>query len=146
VVKRTRTVLLAATLLAALALPGCGYRLGGGDGYGDPQAAAPPVATPTATPSVSAKPEKAAEEKSDAAGILTNKLIATTIPKMGKVVTDAKGWVLYRFDLDSAKPSESTCNGKCAKIWPAVLTDGQPELVQPPADDTGDDTGSGDGY
>ena len=130
-VRRTRTTLLAITLLAALALPGCGYR-GGGSDYGDP-AAAPPAVAPTPTASADAEPAKATEKKADAVGIPTSKLIATTIPKMGKVVTDTKGWVLYRFDLDSTKPSASTCSGKCARIWPPVLTDGAPELVGIPA-------------
>jgi predicted lipoprotein with Yx(FWY)xxD motif len=132
VVRRTRTTLLAITLLAAFALPGCGYR-GGGSDYGDSAAAAPPAAAPTPTPSADTEAAKAAEQKADPAGIPAGKLIATTIPKMGKVVTDAKGWVLYRFDLDSAKPSATTCSGKCAQIWPPVLTDGVPELVGIPA-------------
>jgi len=131
VVRRKRTALLAITVLSALVLSGCGYRGGGGDGYGDPAAAAPPAAGPTPTPTPDAK--AAADKKADAVGILTKKLIAATIPKMGQVVTDAKGWVLYRFDLDSAKPSASTCSGKCAKIWPPVLTDGTPELDGIPA-------------
>ena len=48
---------------------------------------------------------------------------------MGKVVTDRKGWVLYRFDKDKAMPSKSTCEGKCAQVWPPALTDGNPQLV-----------------
>jgi len=60
-------------------------------------------------------------------GIQTDKLIGLTIPKMGDVVTDAKGWILYRFDKDTAKPtSASACSGQCAAIWPPVLTDGNP--------------------
>ena len=60
-------------------------------------------------------------------GIQTDKLIGATVPKMGKVVTDAKGWILYRFDKDTAKPtSVSACSGKCAEVWPPVLTDGNP--------------------
>jgi predicted lipoprotein with Yx(FWY)xxD motif len=133
VVRRTRTTLLAIALLAALALPGCGYRGGGGDGYGDPAAAAPPAAAPSPSSTADALPAKEADKKADAAGIPTSKLVAATIPKMGKVVTDAKGWVLYRFDLDKAKPSATTCSGKCAQVWPPVLTDGTPELEGIPA-------------
>ena len=49
---------------------------------------------------------------------------------MGKVVTDANGWVLYRFDKDTAKPvSKSTCNGQCAAVWhPALTNDGKPKI------------------
>ena len=59
---------------------------------------------------------------------LTNKLIGTEIPKMGKAVTDEKGWILYRFDKDTPKPAVSNCAGKCAETWPPALTDGDPEL------------------
>jgi predicted lipoprotein with Yx(FWY)xxD motif len=54
-------------------------------------------------------------------GKVTDKLIAKTVPRMGNVVTDAKGWVLYRFDKDKAAPSKSNCVGDCAKLWPPLL-------------------------
>ncbi len=47
---------------------------------------------------------------------------------MGNVVTDSKGWVLYRFDKDKADPSKSTCVGDCAILWPPVLADDTLEL------------------
>lgn len=59
---------------------------------------------------------------------LTDVLRAATIPKMGKVVTDQKGFTLYRFDKDTASPSKSNCEGKCALVWPPALTDGNPQL------------------
>jgi predicted lipoprotein with Yx(FWY)xxD motif len=59
-----------------------------------------------------------------------NSLVAKTIPKMGQVVTDARGWTLYRFDRDTggARPT-SNCVGTCADVWPPALTDGHPTLV-----------------
>jgi predicted lipoprotein with Yx(FWY)xxD motif len=60
---------------------------------------------------------------------LTQTLKAASIPKMGKVVTDQKGWVLYRFDKDTAKPPKSNCEDKCAQVWPPAITDGNPELI-----------------
>ncbi|MET7397246.1 hypothetical protein ABZS66_27555 [Dactylosporangium sp. NPDC005572] len=39
---------------------------------------------------------------------------------LGKVVTDWKGWTLYRFEKDTPKPSKSNCEGECLKKWPAV--------------------------
>jgi predicted lipoprotein with Yx(FWY)xxD motif len=39
---------------------------------------------------------------------------------LGKIVTDAKGWTLYRFDKDTSSPAKSTCYGDCAKKWPPV--------------------------
>lgn len=53
-------------------------------------------------------------------------LIAKTIPKMGDVITDARGFVLYRFDKDA--PSRSNCNGACLAKWPAVIAKGTPVL------------------
>lgn len=41
---------------------------------------------------------------------------------LGAIVTDAKGQVLYRYDVDSARPSISHCYGACADTWPPVLT------------------------
>lgn len=40
--------------------------------------------------------------------------------KLGDIVTDAKGWTLYRYDEDTASPSQSNCNGDCEKMWPPV--------------------------
>ncbi|GAA3449504.1 COG4315 family predicted lipoprotein [Dactylosporangium matsuzakiense] len=59
---------------------------------------------------------------------LTTTLKAASIPKMGKVVTDQDGFVLYRFDKDTAKPPKSNCVDKCAQVWPPATTDGNPDL------------------
>ncbi|MGW0551135.1 SCO0930 family lipoprotein [Streptomyces altiplanensis] len=40
--------------------------------------------------------------------------------KLGKVVTDSRGFTLYRFDKDTASPPKSNCDGDCAKAWPVV--------------------------
>ncbi|AGZ38761.1 COG4315 family predicted lipoprotein [Actinoplanes friuliensis] len=40
---------------------------------------------------------------------------------IGTYVTDGAGRTLYRFDEDSNKPPEATCNGDCAKAWPPLL-------------------------
>jgi predicted lipoprotein with Yx(FWY)xxD motif len=125
VVSRTRTVTVVVALLA-LALSGCGTRLGTSNS-GKAPAKAAPAAAATPSPSAGAATE-AKETKEKKVGILTDKLIAESIPRMGKVVTDAKHWVLYRFDEDTNNPSESACYGKCAEVWPPVLTDGEPEL------------------
>jgi predicted lipoprotein with Yx(FWY)xxD motif len=39
---------------------------------------------------------------------------------LGKIVTDAKGWTLYRFDKDTVKPSKTNCVDACATNWPPV--------------------------
>ncbi|MFD9484595.1 hypothetical protein [Streptomyces sp. NPDC059991] len=51
-------------------------------------------------------------------------LSAADVDKVGTVVTDSNGYVLYRFDEDTAKPSHSNCLAACAAIWPpAPATD-----------------------
>jgi len=77
-----------------------------------------------------AKPKVAAKP----VGKVSDKLIAKTVPKMGNVVTDAKGWVLYRFDKDKAAPSKSNCVGDCAILWPPLLADDTLELSGVSAD------------
>ncbi|GAA0620809.1 hypothetical protein [Streptomyces crystallinus] len=47
-------------------------------------------------------------------------LSAAEVDKVGTVVTDGGGYVLYRFDKDTAKPSHSNCLAACAAIWPPV--------------------------
>jgi predicted lipoprotein with Yx(FWY)xxD motif len=39
-------------------------------------------------------------------------------------VTDSKGYVLYRFDADSAHPTRVSCYGTCAVVWPAATAKG----------------------
>jgi len=117
-----------------LALSACGNL----PGYGEAAPSGAPPATTEAPPvDVDIVPSAAAGGSAlapgnnltqPAEGIVTAGLIGKDIPKMGKVVTDAKGWTLYRFDKDSANPPTSNCVGKCAEIWPPTLTDGNPDL------------------
>jgi predicted lipoprotein with Yx(FWY)xxD motif len=53
-------------------------------------------------------------------------LTATVNPALGQIVTDANGFTLYRFDLDTASPSTSNCAAGCAALWPPVT--GTPSL------------------
>ncbi|MFE9621580.1 SCO0930 family lipoprotein [Streptomyces sp. NPDC006527] len=43
--------------------------------------------------------------------------------ELGKVLIDANGMTLYRFDADTAEPPKSNCDGDCAKTWPPVPAD-----------------------
>ncbi|MFI5806219.1 SCO0930 family lipoprotein [Streptomyces sp. NPDC051561] len=70
---------------------------GSGDGYGDPNAAAPKAG---------------------------GRLAVRDTEKLGRIVTDGAGRTLYRFDKDTAKPPQSNCDGDCAKAWPVVPADG----------------------
>lgn len=135
-VPEKRTILaISGALAVAFALPGCapaGYNQGD---YGGTAADAQPAAnaarveaspTPAESEEAESETEKKAPELTDEE--LTNELIAKELPRMGEVVTDEKGWVLYRFDKDTPKPAVSNCAGKCAELWPPALTDGDPEL------------------
>ncbi|GGN86312.1 hypothetical protein GCM10011579_078010 [Streptomyces albiflavescens] len=51
-------------------------------------------------------------------------LTAADVKSVGTVVTDSKGYVLYRFDADSANPTKVTCYDGCAKLWPAATAQG----------------------
>jgi predicted lipoprotein with Yx(FWY)xxD motif len=136
----------AGVLVAALALTGCGSddvglsaaesaALGGAaapaaEDLVEASAAAqdPGADADLADPAADTKPA-ASKAKAKPVGIVTDKLISKAVPKMGNVVTDAKGWVLYRFDKDKADPSKSTCVGDCAILWPPVLADETLELT-----------------
>ncbi|MCO8270827.1 hypothetical protein M1L60_09500 [Actinoplanes sp. TRM 88003] len=81
----------------------------------DPEATAPPAAADAA-------PELSEEE-------VTSELTGTKVARMGKVVVDDEGFVLYRFDKDKNEPAKSNCVGDCAEVWPPSLTnDGKPTL------------------
>jgi predicted lipoprotein with Yx(FWY)xxD motif len=119
---------VAGCVAAAVALAGltaCAPR-GADAGAGYDPAAAQQQAPPQALSEILG--ESAAPVSSAPPAKLTTALKAQTIPKMGKVVTDQEGFVLYRFDKDSAKPPTTNCIDKCAAIWPPALTDGNSDL------------------
>jgi predicted lipoprotein with Yx(FWY)xxD motif len=111
---RHRLLPLAAIAAATLALSACGSSGSSTDPYGSvsaPAVGAPASAEPTAAPSD---------------GPL---LAAKDAPNLGKIVTDAEGYTLYRFDKDSAKPKPTTtCVDACATKWPPVTVDPKGKL------------------
>jgi predicted lipoprotein with Yx(FWY)xxD motif len=112
-----KPILVLAGALGALALGGCAPNGAYGTGSAPEPVSAPTPLAASPTPTESTPPPA-----------LTDTLVATTVPRMGAVVTDQHGWVLYRFDRDAVNPSKSNCEGKCAEIWPPALTDGNPTL------------------
>ncbi|HEU4421969.1 MAG TPA: hypothetical protein VFR67_05440 [Pilimelia sp.] len=91
-----------------------------GNAYGDPASQNKPAAA-----QASATPEPTQEPAPKKANVeLTTELNAKKLPRMGEVVTDENGFILYRFDKDTAKPPKTNCEGKCAKVWPPAFTDG----------------------
>jgi predicted lipoprotein with Yx(FWY)xxD motif len=103
---------------------------------GEPAAAAAPKAAgavggaqKAARPAAGAQRSAQRSAQNSAKGSWTGALRAERIKKMGSVVTDQQGWVLYRFDKDTANGIASACEGKCAAIWPPAITrDGIPSL------------------
>jgi predicted lipoprotein with Yx(FWY)xxD motif len=115
-----------AALAAAFALVGCapaGYNPADYGGGAAPVANNQPAVAPTksATKAPSAGDDERTPQLSTA--LTTDSLTAAKVKKMGDTVQNEKGFVLYRFDGDTAgsKPV-SSCNGDCAKIWPPALT------------------------
>jgi predicted lipoprotein with Yx(FWY)xxD motif len=49
-----------------------------------------------------------------------------SVPKLGMVLIDSKGFTLYDFHKD--KGTKSMCNGACAEGWPPLLTEGEPSV------------------
>jgi predicted lipoprotein with Yx(FWY)xxD motif len=47
-------------------------------------------------------------------------LSANSTAQLGTVVVDGLGFILYRFDGDSAQPPTATCAGQCAESWEPV--------------------------
>jgi predicted lipoprotein with Yx(FWY)xxD motif len=135
VIPGKRTALLAGALAGvALALQGCapaGYNQDDQVSVAN-EAAAAAEATPTPAPDASEEPE-GTEDTGDAPKKdvpITTKLTGKSLPRMGQAVVDQGGWILYRFEKDTAKPPVTNCVGKCEKVWPPAYTEnGKPELA-----------------
>jgi predicted lipoprotein with Yx(FWY)xxD motif len=150
--KRKLTV-VGAGIAAAFALAACaptGYNASDYGNAAEPAAAAAnPTAGATADPAATSDPVAQADPDATAppgsqegtelpADQVTSKLTGTAVKRMGEVVEDQDGWVMYRFDGDSNEPAKSNCNGDCAKIWePALTNDGKPTLKGVKADIVG---------
>jgi predicted lipoprotein with Yx(FWY)xxD motif len=133
--EKRKLMVVSGAIAAALALPGCAPA-----GYNAADYGAGAPATDNAASAADASPSAAAKAK-DAPELtddqLTTELNGTKVARMGEVVEDNNGYVLYRFEQDSPDPSKSTCAGDCAKIWPPALTDGEPQLDGVSTDDIG---------
>ena len=66
--------------------------------------------------------------------------VATTT-SLGKVLVDGAGMTLYTFKKDTG--SVATCTGKCAALWPPLLTKGTPKAGGGVGGNLGVTTGSG---
>lgn len=98
---------------------------------------AAPVANQAVKPSDPPSPKASPPPAPPADVDVTEQLIGRQVARMGQVVTDEQGWILYRFDRDSANPPTSNCVDRCAEVWPPALTDGTPGLRGVAADKVG---------
>ena len=100
---RTRAAMLTAVaVLGVVGLSACST-------YTTKSSAAPPAPAATTAPA----------QAPAAAG--ATRLVAAQVGTLGTVVTDGKGFTLYRFEKDSNSPARSNCDGTCATQWPPVL-------------------------
>jgi predicted lipoprotein with Yx(FWY)xxD motif len=65
-----------------------------------------------------------AAETTGAAGTATFVSVAS-VPKLGSVIVNSKGFTLYDFHKD--KGTKSSCYGECAQVWPPLTTEGEPQ-------------------
>jgi predicted lipoprotein with Yx(FWY)xxD motif len=136
--EKRKLMVVSGLIAAAFALPGCAPTGYNAADYG---AGAAPEAQPAAN-AVEASPNAEgndAEKDSDVSeDKLTTELVGQSVPRMGKVVKDQEGWILYRFDEDTDDPSASNCDGRCAELWPPALSkDGKPKLDGVASDQVG---------
>ncbi len=80
-----------------------------------PTATSAPTVAPTTVPSTGGTP--AATEAT---------INVANDPKLGQILVDGKGMTLYIFTKDT--PDKSNCSANCLKVWPPLLTQGQPTL------------------
>ena len=112
---RKINVIALLALVAALAVAGCGGddddsgSSGGGNGAASSESNGGAYAAPPAAPNA----ETGATFVSLA-----------SVPKLGMVLVDSKGFTLYDFHKD--RGTTSACYGACAEGWPPLLTEGQP--------------------
>jgi predicted lipoprotein with Yx(FWY)xxD motif len=100
----------ALAVATALAAAGCGSSSGSSSGaYGSGESTTEPAAT---TPSAG---------ETATVAVVT----ASSVPKVGKVIVDSKGFTLYDFHKD--RGTTPSCYGPCEKVWPPLTTSGAPK-------------------
>jgi len=128
VTKHTYAFALLAAV-AALVIAGCGgsdssssggaYGSKGGTGGGESTSADSESGSGGGAYSYSAPANGEAEASGNAYVALAS------VPKLGMVLVDSKGFVLYDFHKD--KGTTSACYGACEQGWPPLLTEGEPQ-------------------
>lgn len=106
---RTMTAVAALALVAMLAIAGCGSSSNSGGAYGGGEST---KSTSTESPA------------SGTAAIVS----VTSVPKLGRILVDSKGFTLYDFHKD--KGGKSACYGACASVWPPLTSEGAPQAEE----------------
>lgn len=119
----SKLVLASGAVAGTLMLTACGG--GHPTAKANPSNAAATSAAPSADPAYSDSPAPDPSTQAPAPSPSrswkgTLALAAVQNPNVGRTVVDGKGFTLYRFDKDTAKPPVSNCFGACAKLWPPV--------------------------
>lgn len=115
-------------IAAVLALAGCASSAPATSPTVAPAAPAPTSAATMATPappSPTASPATATSSTQSESEEYT--VLVRDDPKLGKILTDAKGRTLYRYTRDST--DKSVCAGGCAQVWPPLTASGTPTLA-----------------
>jgi predicted lipoprotein with Yx(FWY)xxD motif len=92
---------------AVFALAACGSSSGSGSSSS--------ASSPTSSSAAGGASTPSTPSAAGAAGVHT-----TQSATLGTIVVDGKGLTLYRFDMDTNKPSASHCTGQCVALWPAA--------------------------
>ncbi len=110
--KRTLPAVIALGLIIALAATGCGSsndsNANSGSAYGSGEES-------------TAKTTSSGPQSGGRPAVIT----AASAPKLGRLIVDSEGFTLYDFHKD--KGTTSACYGACAKVWPPLLTEGNPQ-------------------
>jgi predicted lipoprotein with Yx(FWY)xxD motif len=122
-VTRTRYAFFALLAAAfALAIAGCG----GSDDNGNSESKEDSSAVSGSTYGSAGGGESASTASESEAASGEANVSLGSVPKLGMVLIDSKGFTLYDFHKD--KGTKSMCNGPCAEAWPPLLTEGEPSV------------------
>lgn len=110
--KKTFPAIVAAALIGAIAIGGCGSSNDNGSSSGGAYGSGGETTATNASSNPSG---------GGSAAVIT----AASAPKLGRIIVDSKGFTLYDFHKD--KGTQSACYGGCAQVWPPLLTEGDPQ-------------------
>lgn len=112
--KTTLTAIAALALIGVLAIAGCGSSNDSSSSSGG-------------TYGSGGKSTEAASTGSPASGTVA--VVSTaSVPKLGRILVDSKGFTLYDFHKD--KGGKSACYGACASVWPPLTSEGAPRASE----------------